>query len=278
LEIDPDIELPIFDAEKSVGGVWCADRMYPGFVADSPVGLFDFSDLPMRDITGLKDWSDLPGYKVHDYLKAYCDKFSITERLRLGTKVSKVSRHEDRKRWDVKIEDSEEILTCDKLILATGLNSQPNWPDVPIENFTGLLIHSKDVGIHHEKLTSSKVNRVTVYGGCKSAIDTIILCLQAGKRVDWIIRETGNGPAMMLEVRRHGIHGAIFTGRFKNILTPSIFSTDSFWYGFLHSEKSKIGTWICSMVWNKASKTPLRMEPYKTKSSNIAKLSPETRE
>ena len=98
--------------------------MYPGFYADSPVGLFDYSDLPMRDVVGLKDWSDLPGQKVHDYLKAYAEKFSLTTRMRLGTNVSKIRRREDGKvGWELEVQskDDEEKIVCEKLILATGL-------------------------------------------------------------------------------------------------------------------------------------------------------------
>ena len=253
--------------------------MYPGFYADSPVGLFDYSDLPMRDVVGLQDWSDLPGQKVHDYLKTYAEKFSLTQRMRLGSKVSKVRRRDDGKGWELQVEGEEgkESIVCDKLILATGLASKPNWPDVPNEGFKGLVLHSKDVGIHHETLTSPKVGRVTVYGGCKSSIDTINLCILAGKKVDWVIRDTGNGPGMMVEARKRGYHGAIFSGRWKNILTPSIFSINGFWYRFLHSGKSKLGNWLCRRMWAKASSAPLTMEPYKTKSANIEKLYPETR-
>ncbi len=103
-------------------------------------------------------------------------------------------------------------------------------------------MHSKDIGQRYQELTSEKVNRVTVYGGCESAVDAIILCLDAGKKVDWIIRDTGNGPGMMVQIKSvFGLHGARFAGRFKNILTPSIFATDTFWYRFLHSGKSKLG-------------------------------------
>jgi dimethylaniline monooxygenase (N-oxide forming) len=198
----------------------------------------------------------------------------------LGANVSKIRRREDEKEgWELEVQskDHKEKIVCEKLILATGLASKPNWPDVPRNDFKGLVLHSKDVGIYHGTLTSSKINRVTVYGGCKSAIDTINLCILSGKKVDWVIRDTGNGPGMMVEARKRGYHGAIFTGRWKNILTPSIFAVNNFWYRFLHSGKSKLGTWLCRRIWAKASSAPLTMEPYKTKSPNIEKLYPETR-
>jgi dimethylaniline monooxygenase (N-oxide forming) len=94
-------------------------------MADGPIGLFEYSDLPMRDVIDLKDWSDLPGEKVYDYLHAYAEKFNLIERLRLSTTISHIFRNIHEKAWDIRIADSEEIVTCDKLILATGLYSKP---------------------------------------------------------------------------------------------------------------------------------------------------------
>lgn len=240
--------------------------------------MFDFCDLPMRDAVDLKDWEDLPGEKVYQYLKAYAEKFSLIERMRLGTRISHISRNSDGKAWNLEVAGSIEVVICDKLMIAVGLNSKPNWPQVPREHFNGIAIHSQDIGLRHADLTSEKVHRVTVYGGCKSAIDAIILCIEAGKKVDWVIRETGNGPGMFVVPRKGGVHLQRFAGRYKNVLTPSIFSLDTCWYRFLHSGKSRIGNWIFKKVWAKASSAPLTMGPYKTKtkSSNMEKLMPET--
>lgn len=232
----------------------------------------------MREAIGLKDWSDLPGDQVFRYLKAYAKKFSLVERMRLSTKVDWVVRNIDMRSWDLKLAGSGEIVTCDKLLIATGLNSKPLLPDISMEGFSGLAIHSKDIGLRHGELLSEKVKRIAIYGGCKSAVDAVDLCINAGKHVDWIIRETGNGPGMMVQVRKHGVHGARLIGRYKNILTPSIFSTASFWYRFLHSGKSRIGNWILKKVWAKASTVPLKMSPYDKKSPNMEKLRPETGE
>jgi len=111
--------------------------------------MLDFSDLLMRDVlsVGLKDWSDLLSIKVFEYLKAYSEKFSWIERIRLSTKVTNV----DGKACDVKVmsvkvgsegqgeRGEEEVVTCDKLIIAAGLNSNPNWPDVPRKDDNGVV-------------------------------------------------------------------------------------------------------------------------------------------
>lgn len=232
----------------------------------------------MRDALGVKDWEDVPAFKIHEYLKVYAEIFSLRERVRLDTKVSEVTRNRDSIRWDVSVDGSDEILTCDKLIVATGTTSLPKWPDVPRHDFVGLVMHSKDVGQYYQDLTSSKINRVTVYGGCKSAIDVINLCILGGKNVDWVIRDTGNGPGMMVELKSCGVQGARFLGRWKGAFLPSIFRTDGFRYRFLQSGASSLGTWFCSKMWSLASKAPLAMGPYKTKCENMEKLMPETKE
>ena len=44
-------------------------------------------------------------------------------------------------------------------------------------------------------------------------MDAIIFSLQAGKKVNLVIRETGNSPGLMAEARKHGVHGATLVGR-----------------------------------------------------------------
>lgn len=169
-------------------------------------------------------------------------------------------------------------MSCDKLLIATGLASIPNWPDIPRKDFRGVVMHSKSIGKRHQELIAESVQHVTVYGGCKSAVDAVILCIQAGKHVDWVIREpgNGNGPGMMVEVRlKTGWHGGIFSGRWKSFINLSLFSMTRFAYNFLHSGKSKVGSWIRKKIWNRLGTAPFIMGPYKIWSDNIEKLMPE---
>jgi hypothetical protein len=104
-------------------------------------------------------------------------------------------------------------------------------------------MHSRDVGVRYDELLDEKHKEIVVVGGNKSAIDVINACAVAGKTVHWLIRGEGNGATMLLEVRKLGIHGAVFgNGRWSSIPSLSIMSTDSFWYRFLHSGKSRLGT------------------------------------
>ncbi|KAF9009261.1 FAD/NAD(P)-binding domain-containing protein [Hymenopellis radicata] len=257
LQINPNIQLTIIDAYKTLGGVWSQDRIYPGLIADSPSGLFDFSDLPMNE----KDWQEIPASKVFEYLSQYADRFNLREHMRLGVRVLKCTKKGEE--WLISLDTNEEIV-CDKLIVATGLASDAYMPDIPRSSFRGPVIHSREISPYFAQFTKGGMRSVTVYGGCKSAIDAIIMCLEAGKEVDWVIRQW------------RGHYPAIFTGRWKNIWMPSIWNTEGWWWRFLHSGTNRLGTWLTKRMWKKISETTRNLEPYKTDSENVKKLMPES--
>ncbi|EHK27464.1 uncharacterized protein TRIVIDRAFT_124753, partial [Trichoderma virens Gv29-8] len=262
LQANPDISLTILESESTVGGVWSKARCYPGFIADGPVGLFDFSDLPMPGVIGLKDWDELPGIKVHQYLHEYARKFHILERCKFGYRVTNVRRAASEKGWMVDAQntgnDGKQILEtfdCDKLIVATGNFSNPKYPDLEMAEFKGLVIHTKYIGQQYEALLGSDVDSVAIYGGGKSAIDAVNLCIEAGKKVHWIISDKGSGPNMLFNTRlKWGYHVGQFVGRWKDVFSISIFSMDTFFSKFFYSGKSKLGTWLIDKFWSFATK------------------------
>lgn len=289
LQINPNVSLSILDEDSSVGGVWSASRVYPGFMADSPSAIFDYSDFPMDVELGIGKWADLPSEKVHEYLEQYTDKFDLRRRCRFNSKVLRVERDEDMKEgaiWKVEIQvkkdfeeyTATEVLLCDKLIVATGSASTPNFPeDLEWKRYDGPVFHSKDVGQKHKQLTEDRVKRVTVVGGSKSAVDVAYLSALAGKQVDWIIREDGYGPLLLFEPRNHGIHaGALQAIRAAALVSPSILNTDGFWYDFLHSGKSKLGTKMLEALMRKASASAIA--DFYGKNENTMKIAPDLKE
>ncbi|RFU79735.1 fad nadp-binding domain-containing [Trichoderma arundinaceum] len=262
LQANPTISLTILESEATVGGVWSKARCYPGFIADGPVGLFDFSDLPMPSVVGLKNWDELPGIKVHEYLHEYARRFHLLERCRFSCRVQNICRESSEKGWivDVQVtgEDGKRVsenLYCDKLIVATGLFSRPKYPDVTATEFKGLAIHTKDIGRQHETLLGGDVKSIAIYGGGKSAVDAVNLCIEAGKKVDWIISDKGNGPNRLFNTRlKWGIHIGLLVGRWKDIFSTSIFSINTRFGRFFYSGKSKIGTWLINKFWSFATK------------------------
>ncbi|CEN61015.1 hypothetical protein ASPCAL07684 [Aspergillus calidoustus] len=290
LQIRPNADLTILDEESEIGGVWSRNRVYPGFIADSPVGLFDYSDLPMGPEIGLDDWADLPASRVNAYMEGYVDRFKLREQCRFNAKVIRVQRGDvgegGERGWRVEVEDrsngssgqntTSEVLYCDKLIVATGTTSTPWLPDdIDWTRFSGTVLHSKEVGQKHGYLTSPSVSSITVVGGNKSAVDVVNLCALAGKQVNWVIREEGWGPGFLLKARsKNGDHlGTIKSKRVSGLASPSILSAKGFGYWFLHSGRNWIGPRLLNWVFEHMAKTTIK-EVY-GQSENTMKIVPD---
>jgi hypothetical protein len=94
-----------------------------------------------------------------------------------------------------------------KLILATGLTSQPRIPTLIGEkSFNAPLFHVKEFAHYQDALlgkpsanTEDDDDRapIAVLGGSKSAWDAVYACASQGHRVNWIIRSSGTGPSWM---------------------------------------------------------------------------------
>ena len=163
-------------------------------IADSPVGLFDYSEPSMKTLLGLKEWADIPAEKVSEYLERYAEKFELQQRCMLSTKVIQATKSKDGREWIIEVQkighdgnDDRESLVCDKLIVATGLFSAPLWPEIDFSCFEGPVMHSRDVGVRYDELLDEKHKEIIVVGGNKSAIDVINACAVAGKTVHWLI-------------------------------------------------------------------------------------------
>lgn len=264
--------------------MWSKARCYPGFIADGPVGLFDFSDLPMSGVIGLKNWDELPGIKVHEYLHEYARKFHLLERCKFSCRVTNVRRATSEGGWTLDTQTTgndgkqiSESFTCDKLIVATGLFSIPKCPDLMTSEFKGPVMHTKDIGQQYDALLGTNVECVAIYGGGKSAIDALNLCIEAGKKVHWIISDKGSGPNVFFNTRlKWGFHVGQFVGRWKDIFSTSIFSVDTFFGRFFYSGKNRLGTWFIDKFWSFAAKKMRTSELYAGMTdANREKLLPE---
>ena len=48
LELYPNCKLSILEKDHSVGGVWNSERVFESFYTQSPLGTWEYSDMPMR--------------------------------------------------------------------------------------------------------------------------------------------------------------------------------------------------------------------------------------
>ncbi len=205
VELNPSANVVVLDAASTIGGVWAQHRLYPGLKSNNMVGTYEYSDFPMDEaMFGVKPGEHIPGPVVHDYLRTYAEKFDIMRRIRFESKVETVERRQGGGGWILTVqeggnnsEDARSQLLAEKLVIATGLTSEPFLPDfVGSESFDTPLFHCRDFLEHGDRLFRSAIN-VTVFGGTKSAWDAAYAFASRGIQVDWIIRESGHGPVWM---------------------------------------------------------------------------------
>lgn len=228
---------------------------------------------------GVPKTSFIPATELNAYMTAYAKKYSLLERMQFNTEVIGISRKAGSQQWllNIKGHESEPPMVCDKVIVATGLTSKPNIPDVPTsQDFSPPIYHTRELGKQYESLASTRVQNVTVYGGGKSAIDCIHFCVSKGKHVNWVIRpKPGHGCPGLLPGMVAGNNVSDFvSSRFSLKLYPSLHSVGDWWYYILHSGKSALGSWFHWKYIGFLSSFMLSFAGY-NKSENMAKLKPE---
>lgn len=182
LEIDPDVDLVVIDRNATVGGVWASERLYPGLKTNSLLGTYEFPDFPMQD-DRVKDGEHIPGEVVHGYLEAYAKRFDVMKRVRFNTIVTTIERLDDGG-WLIHLTQGQ-YLKCDKLMMATGVTSDPLMPKIRgSESFDAPLIHTCDLGTRGSKLAEG-AKKVVVLGSGKSAYDAVYLFASRGVKVEW---------------------------------------------------------------------------------------------
>ncbi|OAG37894.1 hypothetical protein AYO21_07866 [Fonsecaea monophora] len=270
------LELIVFDEAGDPGGVWTTERQYPGLMVQAPNGYYELSDLSMVDED--YPWHSLvPAAREQAYLEAYARRFEVYDKIRFATTVVKATRREAPSQppgWLVETATGE-VLECDKLVVASGLYSKPRPIPVPVSSYTGTTVHSRDLGRVHERICADPtVNDVVVVGACKSAVEACSVFLARHKRVHWLIRPSDQGAPLIIshpDAKPNPL--AVALTRFFPVFTPSIWSTSGFWYGFLHSGRWVLGTWLVQAFFGLMSWAIMR-EIHYGRSQNSRKIQP----
>ena len=190
------------------------------------------------------------------YLENYLDHHrfagqSLRDRVRFGFKVNTIKKPD--KIWI--ITGDAATFHASKIIVASGLTSTPNMPELPgMDHFEAPVIHQESYG-QSSVLSSAKFQNVTVIGGGKSAADMVYASVKAGKSVSWIIRATGTGPGFFVSPKGRGPYKNAFqigSTRIVSTLSPSIFNPDTLWTRFVH--KTNVGQKIVYAIWGGADK------------------------
>lgn len=222
---------------------------------------------------GLSPDGFVSGATIHKYLDNFARDHNLMDRIRLKTKVTHVRRSSNN-RWILEVNDGEQI-ECDQLIYATGANSSAIIPQWPRKNFEKPVIHSLEIGDRLDHI-ASQVQRATVIGRSKSSYDTVFQLLNAGKQVDWVMRDSVSGPFSIYAPRFMGLWNIAdhISTRLASNFSPCIMNTSGFWYFFL--QRTMMGRAITNVYWRTATYLSARYAGY-SKSDNAEKLRPRPR-
>ncbi len=237
-------------------------RLYEGFWTQWTIGSGELSDTPMaRPPEDDIHYGFFKAKHTTRYLEEYVDRHcfagqNLRARIRFGFKVLTIKKIEGL--WIVSGQDSTKrtsTLHCAKLIIASGLTSTPNLPDLSgKKKFSAPIIHQEAFG-QSSVLSSADLQHFTVLGGGKSAADMVYTSVKAGKSVSWIIRASGTGPGFLVSPKGKGPYQNAFESgstRVASTLSPSIFNPDSFWTRFLHGTDR--GRKIVNAIWTAIDK------------------------
>ena len=223
-----------------------------------------FSDTPITLPPNAETYHDLFGAKyVTSYLEDYVDNHvyqsqSIRDRILFAFKVQNIEKIDHVWRVSGARSGGEtETISATRLVVATGHTSNPTMPNLPNrEDFQGQILHQKGFGKASTTILASPFYQdITILGGGKSAADMVYDYVKAGKKVSWIIRKTGEGPAAFAGAAGKGPYRngpEIAATRMISALSPSCFAPDTWWTRMIHG--SAYGRRTIAKLWQGADK------------------------
>ncbi|KAJ7195470.1 FAD/NAD-P-binding domain-containing protein [Mycena pura] len=193
----------ILTSDKTAGGVWSSERVYPGLQINNVHGEYQFSAMEMPKSANGR----VTGYDMCAYMQAFSSKF-LSNVIRFEVDVVSIRRDEATSVWFVTIDDlrtaKREVLEFARVILCTGGCNTPRVPEslspatAAHAGFRGLVIHSKNFASQLKTVLETVPPRhlaapksIVVVGGGKSAQD-MAACLANMDRKVTIVFETAD--------------------------------------------------------------------------------------
>ena len=156
-------DLVILEKADDVGGTW-RENTYPGVACDVPSHVYSLSFAPNPGWT--RTYSE--GGEIWAYLRDVARRHGLYERIRFGCELLEAAWDEDARRW--RLATSQEPLTADVVVSATGPLHEPAIPDLPgLDTFAGAAFHSARWDHDHDL----RGRRVAVVGTGASAVQFV---------------------------------------------------------------------------------------------------------
>ncbi|GLB06363.1 hypothetical protein AtubIFM57258_001666 [Aspergillus tubingensis] len=267
LELAPETDLVMLEARSAVGGVW-AENSYEGLHTNNLYGTYEFSSFSLDPTKyDVQPEAPIPGYALKQYFSDFIDHFDLRRRTRFHTCVHTVEKADGF--WALHTDSV--LYKCSKLIMSPGLFSTPNEFSIPgQQSFERPIMNHSQLGTTGALLANDPaVKSVTVIGASKYGYDAVYLMASHGKRVEWIIRESGGGavwmalPWLWFGPWRLKLEG-LTTTRFITWFSPCIWGNcDGFGWvrGLLHG--TALGRWLVRSFWDKLNGDAIEVNGYR---------------
>ncbi|KAI0068518.1 FAD/NAD-P-binding domain-containing protein [Artomyces pyxidatus] len=258
-------DVVVLTRDRTVGGVWAKERVYPGLRVTSLSGELTFSSLEMPLPKGA--YGDISGDDMRAYLECFAEKF-LAGRIRFATEVRRIERGEAGNGWRVHVEDKNtdraETLAFARIVLCSGGCSVPAIPvklspeAAKAANFAGPVLHSMDLQSKLDELHSVVTpdsGFVVVIGGGKSAQDAATYFANAGIHVTIVFEAVDCCVASWLP-----LPDFVRKSRFMSVMSPNI-ELNTRLERFLHTSwlgsKFTLGFWkLLPVITNSALGIP----------------------
>ncbi|KAF9499126.1 FAD/NAD(P)-binding domain-containing protein [Pleurotus eryngii] len=265
-------DVQLLTRDKTPGGIWAEERVYPGLTINKQVwnypccvsgvyGEFRFSPLPMSETGGR-----LTGEDMRSYMSAFANEF-LEGHIRYNTEVLEIKRTDSGDGWFVEIEDTRsqmrQVLRYAKIVLCTGGCSSPLIPNeispaaAKSSKFNGPVIHSSQFRSQMDDLLSivkpidanspGSAGRIVIVGGGKSSQDIAAYLTNENRKVSVVFERA----AAVMGVTSP-LPDFIRRSRFLGIMSPHS-ELRTRLERFLHT--TWLGSKIVHYVWNTITST-----------------------
>ncbi|KAJ3512117.1 hypothetical protein NLJ89_g3713 [Agrocybe chaxingu] len=232
-------DVTLLSRDRSVGGTWARERIYPGLHINNVHGEYRFSALSMPPPADPEEGGGrLSGEDIRDYAERFTAQFLEGKaKFKFRTEVRNVARGTGEKEgWDLLVEElgtgRKETVWFAKIILASGGCSAPSVPPALSQKaanevgYRGIVVHSTefasrvgDILAAVAPISESKdaEDGVAVVGGGKSAQDICTHLANQGRKVTMVFPDVEpfvGGPKPLPAFLRQS--------RFIAVLTPHI--------------------------------------------------------
>ena len=166
--------MTVFEKNTGLGGVWSADRIYPGLTSNSPALTYEIPGFQFPEHIR-RYGSHVKAEDINTYLHTFADQYDLKQHIQFNSLVESVRWNKESKRWisQGRFERKHFEKSFKYLVICNGMYQEANLPPVARSwsSFGLKVYHSADVGDPSIRTALSVSRHTLVIGAGKSAID-----------------------------------------------------------------------------------------------------------